>query len=284
MSDIKTDIKQQVKKQKQTKQPKPIEPQEHKTFIIYNPLKPLPKTINKELKTNKKQIVEIFYNDANEILEHLQNDDFIYDFKNDVQHIYNLYNNYYNTVKADLEGSETDDLEGSETEQVCKTNNKTQSLKTFIHDQIKQLKLDKKQNIPNEFDEIEQDVHEILTKYQNPNKTCLFTEYFQHKLMNDVFKEGDKDKPVKESHQKEQVKNLIKFKSFNELMNIYKNTETTVIINTLSKDFNIDEIKDIINYGTSYKHIWLVVDYLTYKLINVEGVEIVKNKSYVIKF
>ena len=68
------------------------------------------------------------------------------------------------------------------------------------------------------------------------------------------------------------------------LMNIYKNTETTVIINTLSKDFNIDEIKDIINYGTSYKHIWLVVDYLTYKLINVEGVEIVKNKSYVIKF
>lgn len=276
MSDIKADIKQQIKNKKQ-KQPKQPEPQEHKTFIIYNPLKPLPKTINKELKTNKKQTVEVFYNDANEILEHSQNDEFIHDFKKDVEHIYNLYNNYYNnTFKDIMENSETD------------SENKTEipPFKTFIHDQIKQLKLDKKQNIPNEFDDIEQDVHDILTKYQSPRATSLFTEYFQHKLMNDVFKQNNENKvKAKDKEpQKEQAKNLIKFKSFNELMNIYKNTETTVIINTLSKDFNIDEIKDIINYGISYKHIWLVVDYLTYKLINVEGVEIVKNKSYVIKF
>lgn len=274
--DIKADIKEQVKSKKQ-KQPKQLEPQAHKTFIIYNPLKPLPKTINKELKTNKKQTVEVFYNDANEILEHLQNNEFIHDFKKDVEHIYNLYNNYYNnTFKDIMENSETD----------FETKTEIPPLKTFIHDQIKQLKLDNKQNIPNIFYDIEQDVHDILVKYQSPNATCLFTEYFQHKLMNDVFKQNDENKVKAKDKgtQKEQLKNLIKFKSFNELMNIYKNTETTVIINTLSKDFNIDEIKDIINYGISYKHIWLIVDYLTYKLINVEGVEIVKNKSYVIKF
>ena len=271
--DIKTEVKELCsldhKNNQQVKNKKNIE-KEHKTFIIYNPLKSLPKTINKELKTNKKQIVEVFYNDANEILEHLQNNEFIHDFKKDVEHIYNLYNNYYNNTFKDLEDSDEDN----------ETKTEIPPFKTFIHNQIKQLKLDKKQNIPNEFDDIEQEVHDILTKYQNLKATCLFTEYFQHKLMNDVFKHESL-----QSKQKEQgIKNLIKFKSFNELMNIYKNTESIVIINTLSKDFNIDEIKDIINYGLSYKHIWLVVDYLTYKLINVEGVEIVKNKSYVIKF
>ena len=178
--DIKTEILQS-KNNQQVKNKKNIE-KEHKTFIIYNPLKPLPKTINKELKTNKKQIVEVFYNDANEILEHLQNNEFMHDFKKDVEHIYNLYNNYYNNTFKDLEDSD----EGDETK------TEIPPFKTFIHNQIKQLKLDKKQNIPNEFDDIEQEVHDILTKYQNPNKTLLFTEYFQHKLMNDVFKQKDK--------------------------------------------------------------------------------------------
>lgn len=267
MSNIKADIKElcsldhKDKQQLKSKKNNKTEPQEHKTFIIYNPLKPLPKIINKELRTNKEQKVELFYNDANEILEHLQNNEFIQHFKRDVEHIYNLYNNYYNDVFRKVE-------------------NKTEipNLKMFVYEQIKQLKLDKKQNIPNEFDKIEQDIHDILLRYQSPNKTKIFTEYFHHKLMKEVFKQSVKDTT------KNTTKNIIKFKSFNELMNIYKNTEATIIINTLSKDFNIDEIKDIINYGTTYKHIWLIVDYLTYKLINVEGCEIIKNKSYVIKF
>jgi predicted nuclease with TOPRIM domain len=55
------------------------------------------------------------------------------------------------------------------------------------------------------------------------------------------------------------------------------------LINTLSKDFNKNEFKDMLEYAKIYKKTYFIVDKLVYDSINVQGIDLGKN-NYYIKF
>lgn len=248
-------IKEQMKEKKEKNSTL-----EKKTYIVYNSLKALPSLVNKELKNTKKHPTEVYYNDVWEVLNNLQDEQFITKINNDKDSYVKIYEDYYSTHYEDEE--DEDDFENIEDLQNKEHFSK---INTFIKEQKKQLKKDLKEDNVNEFKEIFDKAEALKNKY--------------HPFFHNVFRLNNNHIRLN-THPKQ----LIKINSFNDLKRIYTNSGYTFVINTLAKDFKPDEIKEIVDYALTFKKVWIICDCITYKLIGVEGIEIKKNKEFLIKF
>lgn len=223
----------------------------NKYYILTTQSK-LPKEITKEIynKGTKKNPITnyIIYNDLNDTLKLSSDDNFINKLNTDKTQYTALYKDYFNTQDIN-------------------------QIKESLDDEMKEYKKAKIDNSEITLEEINSELNDVITKSEAIKNA--YPKEFQHYFKID-------DKQVK--RQPEKVLN--KINDFKQYIQQYQNTDYILIINTLSKDFKQFEpqIKDIVNYGLTYKKLWLICDLTMYKLIGVEGVEIKQNKEYLIKF
>ena len=232
----------------------------NKYYILTTQSK-LPKEITKEIynKGTKKNPITnyIIYNDLNDTLKLSSDDNFINKLNTDKTQFTALYKDYFNTQDI-------------------------KQIKESLDDEMKEYKKAKIDNSEITLEEINSELNDVITKTEAIKNT--YPKEFQHYFKID-------DKQVK--RQPEKV--LSKINDFKQYIQQYQNTDYILIINTLSKDFKQFEpqIKDIVNYGLTYKKLWLICDLTMYKLIGVEGVELgtvsrgskgTNHKAYLIKF
>lgn len=224
----------------------------NKYFILTTQSK-LPKEITKEIynkgtKKNPKEPSSIIYNDLNDILKLSSDDNFINKLNTDKTQFTALYKDYFNTQDIN-------------------------QIKESLDDEMKEYKKAKIDNSEITLKEINSELNDVITKSNRIKDS--YQKEFQHYFKID-------DKQVK--RQPEKV--LSKINDFKQYIQQYQNTDYILIINTLSKDFKQFEpqIKDIVNYGLTYKKLWLICDLTMYKLIGVEGAELSNHKAYLIKF
>lgn len=232
----------------------------NKYFILTTQSK-LPKEITKEIynKGTKKNPITnyIIYNDLNDTLKLSSDDNFINKLNNDKTQFTALYKDYFNTQDI-------------------------KQIKESLDDEMKEYKKAKIDNPEITLEEINSELNDVITKSEAIKNT--YPKEFQHYFKID-------DKQVK----KQPEKVLSKINDFKQYIQQYQNTDYILIINTLSKDFKQFEpqIKDIVNYGLTYKKLWLICDLTMYKLIGVEGIELrtvsrgskgTNHKAYLIKF
>lgn len=224
----------------------------NKYYILTTQSK-LPKEITKEIynkgtKKNPKEQSSIIYNDLNDTLKLSSDDNFINKLNTDKTQFTALYKDYFNTQDIN-------------------------QIKESLDEEMKEYKKAKIDNSEITLEEINSELNDVITKSDAIKNT--YPKEFQHYFKID-------DKQVK----KQPEKVLSKINDFKQYIQQYQNTDYILIINTLSKDFKQFEpqIKDIVNYGLTYKKLWLICDLTMYKLIGVEGVEIKQNKEYLIKF
>lgn len=224
----------------------------NKYYILTTQSK-LPKEITKEIynkgtKKNPKEPSSIIYNDLNDTLKLSSDDNFINKLNTDKTQFTALYKDYFNTQDI-------------------------KQIKESLDDEMKEYKKAKIDNSEITLEEINSELNDVITKSDAIKNT--YPKEFQHYFKID-------DKQVK----KQPEKVLSKINDFKQYIQQYQNTDYILIINTLSKDFKQFEpqIKDIVNYGLTYKKLWLICDLTMYKLIGVEGVELSNHKAYLIKF
>lgn len=224
----------------------------NKYYILTTQSK-LPKEITKEIynkgtKKNPKEPSSIIYNDLNDTLKLSSDDNFINKLNTDKTQFTALYKDYFNTQDI-------------------------KQIKESLDDEMKEYKKAKIDNSEITLEEINSELNDVITKSEAIKNT--YPKEFQHYFKID-------DKQVK----KQPEKVLSKINDFKQYIQQYQNTDYILIINTLSKDFKQFEpqIKDIVNYGLTYKKLWLICDLTMYKLIGVEGVELGNHKAYLIKF
>lgn len=233
----------------------------NKYFILTTQSK-LPKEITKEIYNKGTKIKDsqtgrmkknpitnyIIYNDLNDTLKLSSDDNFINKLNTDKTQYTALYKDYFNTQDIN-------------------------QIKESLDDEMKEYKKAKIDNSEITLEEINSELNDVITKSEAIKNT--YPKEFQHYFKID-------DKQVK--RQPEKV--LSKINDFKQYIQQYQNTDYILIINTLSKDFKQFEpqIKDIVNYGLTYKKLWLICDLTMYKLIGVEGVELSNHKGFVVKF
>lgn len=226
---------------------------DQRSYFILTTQSKLPKEITKEIynkgtKKNPKEPSSIIYNDLNDTLKLSSDDNFINKLNTDKAQFTALYKDYFNTQDIN-------------------------QIKESLDDEMKEYKKAKIDNSEITLEEINSELNDVITKSEAIKNT--YPKEFQHYFKID-------DKQVK----KQPEKVLSKINDFKQYIQQYQNTDYILIINTLSKDFKQFEpqIKDIVNYGLTYKKLWLICDLTMYKLIGVEGVELSNHKAYLIKF
>lgn len=89
------------------------------------------------------------------------------------------------------------------------------------------------------------------------------------------------DNPIQLS---KKYKNLLEHE---QIVNMYWNeikplhANDIKLINTLSKDFNKDEFKDMLEYARTYKKTYFIVDKMVYDSLNVQGINLGHDMYYV---
>lgn len=224
-----------------------------KQYYILTTQSKLPKEITKEIynkgtKKNPKEPSSIIYNDLNDTLKLSSDDNFINKLNTDKTQFTALYKDYFNTQDI-------------------------KQIKESLDDEMKEYKKAKIDNSEITLEEINSELNDVITKSNRIKDS--YPKEFQHYFKID-------DKQVK----KQPEKVLSKINDFKQYIQQYQNTDYILIINTLSKDFKQFEpqIKDIVNYGLTYKKLWLICDLTMYKLIGVEGVELSNHKGFIVKF
>lgn len=236
---------------------------EQSSYFILTTQSKLPKEITKEIynKGTKKNPITnyIIYNDLNDTLKLSSDDNFINKLNSDKTQYTALYKDYFNTQDIN-------------------------QIKESLDDEMKEYKKAKIDNSEITLEEINSELNDVITKSNAIKNT--YPKEFQH-----YFKIDDKQvkrlsllDPKGDKKQPEKVLN--KINDFKQYIQQYQNTDYILIINTLSKDFKQFEpqIKDIVNYGLTYKKLWLICDLTMYKLIGVEGVELSNHKGFIVKF
>lgn len=228
---------------------------EQRSYFILTTQSKLPKEITKEIynkgtKKNPKEPSSIIYNDLNDTLKLSSDDNFINKLNTDKIQFTALYKDYFNTQDIN-------------------------QIKKSLDDEMKEYKKAKIDNPEITLEEINSELNDVITKSEAIKNT--YPKEFQH-----YFKIDDKQVKKQELH----GNSLSKINDFKQYIQQYQNTDYILIINTLSKDFKQFEpqIKDIVNYGLTYKKLWLICDLTMYKLIGVEGVELGNHKGFIVKF
>lgn len=237
---------------------------EQRSYFILTTQSKLPKEITKEIynkgtKKNPKEPSSIIYNDLNDTLKLSSDDNFINKLNTDKIQFTALYKDYFNTQDIN-------------------------QIKKSLDDEMKEYKKAKIDNPEITLEEINSELNDVITKSEAIKNT--YPKEFQH-----YFKIDDKQVKKQELH----GNSLSKINDFKQYIQQYQNTDYILIINTLSKDFKQFEpqIKDIVNYGLTYKKLWLICDLTMYKLIGVEGVELktmsrgskgTNHKGFIVKF
>lgn len=225
---------------------------DQRSYFILTTQSKLPKEITKEIynKGTKKNPITnyIIYNDLNDTLKLSSDDNFINKLNTDKIQFTALYKDYFNTQDIN-------------------------QIKESLDDEMKEYKKAKIDNSDITLEEINSELNDVITKSDAIKNT--YPKEFQHYFKID-------DKQVKRLPEKV----LSKINDFKQYIQQYQNTDYILIINTLSKDFKQFEpqIKDIVNYGLTYKKLWLICDLTMYKLIGVEGVELSNHKGFIVKF
>ncbi len=231
--------------------------QSHNFYILTTQSK-LPKEITKEIynKGTKKNPITnyIVYNDLNDTLKLSSDDNFINKLNTDKIQFTALYKDYFNTQDI-------------------------KQIKESLDDEMKEYKKAKIDNSEITLEEINAELNDVITKSEAIKNT--YPKEFQH-----YFKIDDKQVKRLSLLDPKEDKKLSKINDFKQYIQQYQNTDYILIINTLSKDFKQFEpqIKDIVNYGLTYKKLWLICGLTMYKLIGVEGVELSNHKGFIVKF
>ena len=219
-------------------------------FYILTTSSKLPKTVSNEIFAKFKKTYKniILYNDIEDIYRLSANSSYIDEINRDKTKYINTFMAYFDV--STIEELKTAYNETMNNYKKAKIDNPKQTLKDYDEELFKVIS----------------EANKIKQKY-NPH----FHKYFKF---------DDKVAKV------EAEKAISKVSSYDDLIKSFQNSEYIIVINTLSKDFKyfIQDIKKLVDYGQTYKKLWLICDLNMYKLINIEGIELKPNKEYLIKF
>lgn len=219
-------------------------------FYLLTTASKLPKTVSSEIfaKFRKTYMNIILYNDIEDINKLSSDSSYIDELNSDKTNYINIFMTYFDV-------NNVEDLKEAYNE----------SMNEFKKAKIDNQKLTLKDYNEELFNTISK-ANQIKQKYNSH-----FHKYF--KFDNKVAKV-------------EAEKAISKITSYDNLIKAFQNSEYIIVVNTLSKDFKyfIQDIKKLVDYGLTYKKLWLICDLNMYKLINIEGIELKPNKEYLIKF
>lgn len=133
-----------------------------------------------------------------------------------------------------------------------------------IRMRLKNITSEEKQS--DEYKELLNNAKEIKDEYDNlANKITLSDNPIQL------------SKRYKTLLEHEQIVNMY----WNEIKPLYQHD--IKLINTLSKDFNKNEFKDMLDYAKTYKRTYFIVDKMVYDSLNVQGIDL-GHDTYYVKF